>query len=122
MLEPHHPNLAQVSLAEVLRGLSDPTRLHMVTMMDALGECECSLIYADLGLSKSNASHHFRVLRESGILRRTQRGNQQYAALRADELQAHFPGLLHAVIANSRAVSSAPSEDPATRPVREEMA
>ncbi|MCO1659778.1 ArsR/SmtB family transcription factor [Pseudonocardia humida] len=105
MLEPHHPDLGQVSLAEVLRGLSDPARLHMVKTMYALGECECSLVYADLGLSKSNASHHFRVLRESGILRRTQRGNQQYATLRADELKARFPGLLEAVIANSGAGS-----------------
>ncbi len=100
MLDPRHPDLGQVSLAEVMRGFSDPARLHMVKTMYELGECECSLVYATLGLSKSNASHHFRVLRESGILRRTQHGNQQYATLRSDELDARFPGLLACVIAN----------------------
>lgn len=109
MLDPHHPDLGQLSLAEVLRGFSDPARLHMVKTMAALGECECSLVYADLGLSKSNASHHFRVLRESGILRRTQRGNQQYAMLRSNELDARFPGLLAAVIANSEAAGTVPT-------------
>jgi DNA-binding transcriptional ArsR family regulator len=58
------------------------------------------LVYATLGLSKSNASHHFRVLRESGILRRRQRGSQQFAALRAEELEGRFPGLLTSVLAN----------------------
>lgn len=57
-------------------------------------------VLAGLGLSKSNASHHFRVLRECGVLRRTQRGNQQYAALRSDELEKRFPGLLDSVLAN----------------------
>ncbi len=100
MLDPLHPDLGLVSLAEVLRGFSDPARLHMVKTLNELGECECSLVYATLGLSKSNASHRFRLLRESGILRCTQRGNQQYAALRSDELDARFPGLLASVIAN----------------------
>jgi DNA-binding transcriptional ArsR family regulator len=100
MQEPFHPDLWDVPLSEVMRGLSDPARLHMVKTMHELGECECSRVYASLGLSKSNATHHFRVLRESGILRRTQRGNQQYAALRAKELNARFPGLLDSVLAN----------------------
>lgn len=100
MLHPIHPDLRQVSLAEVMRGFSDPARLHMVKTLHEFGECECSLVYATLGLSKSNASHHFRVLRESGILRRTQCGNQQYAVLRSDELDARFPGVLASVIAN----------------------
>lgn len=95
-----HPSLDQVALADVMRGLADPVRLQMIRTLHILGECECSLVYASLELSKSNASHHFRVLRESGILRRTHRGNQQYAALRAEELAARFPGLLESVIAN----------------------
>lgn len=94
-----HPDLDQISVAQVLHGLADPARLHMVRTMHELGECRCSLVYAALGLSKSNASHHFRVLRESGILRRSQRGSQQYAALRAEELEARFPGLLRSVLA-----------------------
>ena len=98
-----HPDLAGLGLADVMRGFADPSRLHMVRTMASLGECECSRVYADLGLSKSNASHHFRVLRESGIVRRTQRGNQQYVALRREELAERFPGLLDAIVANADA-------------------
>ena len=93
-----HPDLEQISMAEVLHGLADPVRLHMVAQLHRLGECPCSQVYAGLGLSKSNASHHFRVLRESGILRRTQRGSQQIAALRTEELERRFPGLLRSVL------------------------
>ncbi|RBY86009.1 transcriptional regulator [Blastococcus sp. TF02A-26] len=85
----------------------------MVRTMHELGECQCSLVYAGLGLSKSNASHHFRALRESGILRRTQRGSQQYAALRAEELEDRFPGLLASVLANIDAAEPRAS-DPRT--------
>lgn len=95
-----HPDLDQISMAAVLHGFADPARLHMVRTMHELGECPCSSVYASLGLSKSNASHHFRVLREAGILRRSQRGSQQYAALRAEELEDRFPGLLASVLAN----------------------
>lgn len=95
-----HPGLDQVSMSQVLHALADPARLHMVKTLHELGEVPCSLVYADLGLSKSNASHHFRVLRESGILRRTQRGSQQYARLRAEELEERFPGLLASVLAD----------------------
>lgn len=111
-----HPDLAQISIAQVLHGFADPARLHMVKTMHDLGECPCSLVYATLGLSKSNASHHFRVLRENGILQRTQRGSQQYAALRAKELEDRFPGLLSSVLANIDTATPATSlaSDPRT--------
>lgn len=106
-----HPDLGHIGLADIMRALGDPVRLHMVATMHELGECECSLVYAGLGLSKSNASHHFRVLRESGVLRRTQRGNQQYAALRSEEIETRFPGLLRSVLANIEALPPPGGDD-----------
>jgi DNA-binding transcriptional ArsR family regulator len=98
--EPFHPDLDDVALSRVLRALGDSTRLRMVKTMYELGECECSRTYAPLGLSKSNATHHLRVLRESGLVRRTQRGNQQYVVLRLAELESRFPHLLDSVLAS----------------------
>lgn len=100
MRDPIHADLASVSLAEAMHGLSEPLRLRIVGLLARQGETECNAIYNALGISKSNASHHFRVLRECGLLRRTHQGQQQSARLRADEFEERFPGLLAAVLAN----------------------
>ncbi|MGI5129900.1 ArsR/SmtB family transcription factor [Pseudonocardia sp. CA-107938] len=98
--EPFHVDLGDVALSRVLRALDDPTRLRMVTTMYELGECECSRAYAPLGLSKSNATNHLRVLRERGLVRRTQRGDQQYVVLRLAELESRLPRWLDSVLAS----------------------
>jgi DNA-binding transcriptional ArsR family regulator len=100
MRDTFHADLADVSLADAMHGLSDPLRLRIVGLLAHRGETECGIIYNELGISKSNASHHFRVLRECGLIKRTSQGQQQSARLRADEFEERFPGLLGAVLAN----------------------
>ncbi|MDH6131366.1 DNA-binding transcriptional ArsR family regulator [Kitasatospora sp. MAA4] len=100
MRDVFHADLANVSLTEVMHGLSDPLRLRIVDLLARRGETECFAIYSALGISKSNASHHFRVLRECGLLRRLHQGQQQSARLRTDEFEERFPGLLTAVLSN----------------------
>ncbi|GAB2723937.1 ArsR/SmtB family transcription factor [Kitasatospora kifunensis] len=100
MRDAFHAELANVSLAEAMHGLSDPLRLRIVDLLARQGETECSAIYNALGISKSNASHHFRVLRECGLLLRNHQGQQHSARLRADEFEERFPGLLRAVLDN----------------------
>ncbi|WP_335980179.1 MULTISPECIES: ArsR/SmtB family transcription factor [Streptomycetaceae] len=112
MRDPVHADLADVSLAEALHGLSEPLRLAIVSLLARRGETECNDIYNALGISKSNASHHFRVLRACGLIWRTHTGQQQTARLRTEEFEERFPGLLAAVLAN--ADSEAP--DAAPRP------
>lgn len=43
-------------------------------------------------------SHHFKVLRESGLVRQVDLGNMSGVTLRREDIDARFPGLL-AVIA-----------------------
>lgn len=52
----------------------------------------------DLGVSKSTSTHHFRVLRDSGILSQCEQGTARYSQLRTDELDERFPGLLASVL------------------------
>jgi DNA-binding transcriptional ArsR family regulator len=52
----------------------------------------------ELGLSKATLSHHFRVLREAGLVRTRLDGRKRLLSLRADDLEARFPGLLDAVL------------------------
>ena len=48
-------------------------------------------------MSKSTATHHFRVLREAGVIRQEYQGTSIMNTLRKDDLDARFPGLFEAV-------------------------
>lgn len=112
MRDAFHADLDDVGLADAMNGLSDPLRLRIVEILARRGETECSVIYNELGISKSNASHHFRILRECGLLLRTHHGQQQSARLRAEEFEKRFPGLLVSVLDNIY-LHVKPDNDPA---------
>jgi DNA-binding transcriptional ArsR family regulator len=80
----------------VLHALSDPARLQIVRQLAIGDECTCGTF--DLGLSKATLSHHFRVLRESGVVRTRPDGRTRMLSLRKDDLNDRFPGLLEAVL------------------------
>jgi DNA-binding transcriptional ArsR family regulator len=81
----------------VLGALHDPVRLEMVRRLaDAGTAVRCSLLYDTI--NKSTATHHFKILRETGITERITEDGQTYVRLRTDELNAALPGLLAAVV------------------------
>jgi DNA-binding transcriptional ArsR family regulator len=43
-------------------------------------------------------SHHYKVLRESGLTRTRLAGTQRFMSLRKKELEERFPGLLDSVL------------------------
>ncbi|MET7523869.1 ArsR/SmtB family transcription factor [Streptomyces sp. NPDC005248] len=93
-----HPAREEIRIEAVLHALSDPMRLRVVRELAAAeGELTCSRI--ELPVSKSTTTHHFRVLRESGIVNQTYRGTAKMNGLRRDDLDALFPGLLDTVLA-----------------------
>ncbi|MDN3292888.1 helix-turn-helix transcriptional regulator [Streptomyces ficellus] len=92
-----HPARDQIRLETVLHALSDPMRLRVVRELAAAdGEVACS--YIELPVTKSTTTHHFRVLRESGVIRQAYRGTAKMNGLRRDDLDALFPGLLDTVL------------------------
>jgi DNA-binding transcriptional ArsR family regulator len=94
-----HPARAQIRLGAVLHALSDPARLQVVRYLAELAEGEeapCSAI--DLAVTKSTTTHHFRVLREAGVICQVYRGTAKMTAIRRTDLDALFPGLLDAVL------------------------
>jgi DNA-binding transcriptional ArsR family regulator len=97
MREPHHPARRELELSAVLHALSDPARLEIVRRLASGDEPPCGTFH--LGLSKATLSHHFRVLRESGVVRTRPEGRKRLPSLRTDDLEARFPGLLDAVLA-----------------------
>jgi DNA-binding transcriptional ArsR family regulator len=107
MREPHHPSRAELDLSEVLHALSDPARLSIVRHLGAEGERGCGDFA--LGISKATLSHHFRVLREAGVVHTRLDGRKRYLTLRRTDLEQRFPGLLDAVLATGRKSGARPS-------------
>ncbi|WP_037570901.1 ArsR/SmtB family transcription factor [Phaeacidiphilus oryzae] len=96
-----HPAPEEMDLRTVLHALADPLRYQVIAALAAAPEnTERTCASFALPVSKSTLTHHFRVLRESGLVQQVDRGNSRMAALRRAELDARFPGLLDLVAAN----------------------
>lgn len=92
-----HPRRAEIELATVLHALSDPVRLRMVAALAGDdGERTCGSF--DVPVTKSTCTHHFKVLREAGVIHQRQVGTAHLNALRRDDLEARFPGLLATIL------------------------
>lgn len=97
-----HPDPADIRLAEVLHALSDPMRLIVVRRL-ARADAEVACCDVPLPVTKSTTTHHFRVLREAGVIAQNYRGTSKMNALRRAELDRLFPGLLDSVLAAAEA-------------------
>jgi DNA-binding transcriptional ArsR family regulator len=91
-----HPDVEDLDLAAVLHALSDPVRLEIVAGLAAGDERTCGSF--DVTVTKSTCTHHFRVLREAGLIRQRQQGTARLNSLRRDDLEARFPGLLGTIL------------------------
>jgi DNA-binding transcriptional ArsR family regulator len=91
-----HPLLRDVLLERVLYALSDPIRLGIVRQLAHLGPATCGAL--DGGRPKSTVSHHFKVLREAGLVLTENDGTTHINTLRRAEIDARFPGLLAAIL------------------------
>ncbi|GGT21819.1 ArsR/SmtB family transcription factor [Nonomuraea spiralis] len=96
-----HPSKEDIQLTEVLRALSDPVRLEIVIRLATLGEMTCSAAGDHLGVHKSTASHHYRALRQAGVIVSKQEGRLKFISLRRHDLDERFPGLLDSVLSAS---------------------
>ena len=101
----YHPDPKDITLIGVLYALGDPVRLEIVKRLATNREIPCAAFDFAIGsgtdcraIAKSTMSHHFRILRESGILYCRKEGTQHLNSLRREDLDALFPGLLDAVL------------------------
>jgi DNA-binding transcriptional ArsR family regulator len=93
----HHPAPEDLELPAVLHALSDPQRLHIVRRLaEDSKPRRCGTF--ELGVSKSTLTHHFRVLREAGVIEQRTDGTARLNSLRREDLDRRFPGLLDAVL------------------------
>ena len=77
MRSDYHPSAGDLQLVAVLHALADPIRL---------------------SVTPSAMTRHFRILRESGLVRTEPHGTSKFLTLRREDLDARFPGLLDSVL------------------------
>ena len=92
-----HPLPTELTLERLLYALSDPVRLEIVRSLSSVAEATCGEL--DGGRPKSSMSHHFRVLRDAGLVHTRNIGTTHMNSLRTEELDIRFPGLLGCILA-----------------------
>jgi len=98
--EQDHPSLDEMQLGAVMAALADPLRARVIRELVAdPADPERTCASFELGVAKSTVTHHFRVMREAGLISQVDYGNSRKVRLRRAELQQRFPGLLDLVAA-----------------------
>lgn len=96
-----HPEQNELKLDAVLSALADPVRRRIVSQLSD-GHDDQACIAFELPVSKSTSTHHFRVLREAGVIEQRYQGTSILNTLREADLEARFPGLLPSVLLAAR--------------------
>lgn len=85
------------SLPVVLGALQDPIRLEMVRRLSNSGAAmRCSALYEVI--NKSTATHHFKILREAGVIERLVIDGQIHLRLRSADVDTALPGVLPSIV------------------------
>lgn len=105
--ETWYPEREDITIYGLLAALSDPTRLEIVRRLAAQPE-QSPFEFLSMG-TKQNLTHHFKVLREAGLIKARYEGRVKYMWLRRDLIDPLFPGLLDALLT---AVAAGENPDP----------
>jgi DNA-binding transcriptional ArsR family regulator len=108
-----HPGGDAVELTAVLSALAEPARLtivHTVADYGSEGGMACLDVWEKSGLTatKSTMSHHYKVLREAGLVVMWWVGAKKHVRLRRELMDVRWPGLLDAVLADSNVPRAQP--------------
>lgn len=92
-----HPRIDQIDLTDVMHALSDPARLEIVRRLaDATEPLSCYELMPER--PKSSMSHHFKILRDAGIVHTEVSGTEHKNRLRTAEMEKKFPGLMKVLL------------------------
>ena len=97
-----HPLASDLVLERVLYALSDSIRLEIESHLASVESATCGEL--DGGRPKSTVSHHFKVLRDSGLVRTESNGTTHVNTLRRADIDSRFPGLLSAILSQPKLI------------------
>ncbi|MET9354149.1 ArsR family transcriptional regulator [Streptomyces sp. NPDC006617] len=102
------PEADALDLGTVFRALADEHRRSVMTELATdRSDRERGCNSFDLPISKQTQTHHFRVLREAGLIDEIDYGNRKGVRLRRADIEKRFPGLL-ALLGAGPAADTAP--------------
>jgi DNA-binding transcriptional ArsR family regulator len=96
-----HPPIENVTVEGILHALSDPVRVAIfadLTRSDSTFNCSTFLNVTNKQIPKSTLSHHFKALRDAGLIRTERHGVEMHNASRCPEIERRFPGLIAAIL------------------------
>jgi DNA-binding transcriptional ArsR family regulator len=94
-----HPAKEDIKLEGVLAALADPMRLRIMRNLIRKESCmSCAEAAPCPNMAKSTLSHHFRILREAGLIRTAKQGVENRNVARTEEINERFPGLLDMIL------------------------
>ena len=96
-----HTDPDDIPLQAALDALADPVRRSIVRTLALEPDVTRACGEFDLPVANSTASHHFAVLRRTGLIEQEEVGNRRLNRLRREEFDARFPGLLDLVVADT---------------------
>jgi DNA-binding transcriptional ArsR family regulator len=85
----------KIKLSDLFYALSDPIRIKIMKTLIQEGEISCGACKASV--SKSTMSHHFKVLREAGMIRKKTIGKLHFISLRKADIERRLPGILKSI-------------------------
>lgn len=91
------PKLETVALPVAMQALADPCRLAIVRALLQHPHHEFACNEFGLDLSKATISHHFKTLRNAGLIKTRVDGRKCLSSLRETSFEKRFPGLLNLV-------------------------
>jgi DNA-binding transcriptional ArsR family regulator len=89
------PSTEEMRLEIVMGALADPLRLTIIRKLLLESEdYDHTCGWFGFERPKSSLTHHFKALREAGLIRQRQYGLERRSRVRSDDLNGRFPGLL----------------------------
>ncbi|MBW5470896.1 metalloregulator ArsR/SmtB family transcription factor [Brevibacillus formosus] len=92
-------NIEQLELTEkrikIFKALADETRLAILkALYHSSNELSCTEVGYTCDTSKSNASYHFKTLREAGLIKVRKEGQTRYMRINKETFDQILPGFL----------------------------
>lgn len=93
------PDPDQIRLEKVFAVLSEPLRLTIVQrLLTSSDEFDHTCGWFGFDRPKSTLTHHFKALREAGVITQRQYGMERRSRVRLDDLNERFPGLVELIL------------------------
>lgn len=106
-----HQPIDDSDLQTALEVLGDPVRRSILRQLAGQPDWSMACGTFELTVSKATASHHFAVLRESGLLQQRDSGTRRLNRLNREHYDQRFPGLLDLVLGDSNWTTDGPTPD-----------